>query len=171
MSAKFRQQSEYAQIFVIVGCLGIVPVMFVGETISDGGSKAGAVLLLLGYFVVFLGISLLLYYLPAKFTADEKSVVFSILGIKKRILYSSILEIKVTREFIKGYRGSGGHYDEVITFVLREDDDFTCRRTIKVDFDKLADDPETLSETFSDGIFLKLKEYIDNLLDKTEKMC
>ncbi len=162
MSAKFKHQSQWANFFIIAGFLGIIPVMFVGETISDSGSKAGGVLLLLGYFVVFLGISLLLYYLPAEFTADEKSVVFSIFGIKKRILYSSILEIKVTREFIRGYRGSGGHYDEVITFVLREDEDFTCRRTIKVDFDKLADDPETLSETFSDGIFLKLKEYIEN---------
>lgn len=162
MSAKFRHQSEWANFFIIAGILGIIPVMFVGETISDGGSKAGADLLLLGYFVIFLGISLLLYYLPAKFTADEKSVVFSILGIKKRILYSSILEIKVTREFIRGYRGAAGHYDEVITFVFREDDDFTCRRTIKVDFDKLTDNPENLAETFSDGIFLKLKEYIEN---------
>lgn len=162
MSAKFKHQSEWANIFVIAGFLGIIPVVFVGETISDGGSKSGAVLLLLGYFVIFLGISLLLYYLPAKFTADEKSVVFSILGIKKHILYSSISEIKVTREFIRGYRGAAGHYDEVITFACRDDEDFTYRRTIKVDFDKLADNPETLNETFSDGIFLKLKEYIEN---------
>lgn len=98
--------------------------------------------------------------LPSKFSADRDSVEFKLLFKKTNIRYSSIKSIEVTHKYAKPQtRGDAGGYKEIIKFVCG-DGEYQFENIMKIDFEQTAAAPESLSEQFERGKFMRLKNYI-----------
>lgn len=100
------------------------------------------------------------YSMPSSFKADGNAVVFRLLFKKINIRYSDIISITVTREYAKPQiRGDVGGYREIIKFVCKSGE-YRFENIMDIDLEQTAADPESLTEQFERGRFMRLKNYI-----------
>lgn len=163
MKEKFRYRSRRFKKFVTVYMLVCFASTFlVYPLITDTDADivtAGFViwaLILVSWIVVYV----LLDSVPSKFSAGKNFVEFKLLFKKINIRYSNIKSIEVTNEYAKPQiRGDVGGYKEIIKFVCR-DAEYQFENIMDIDFEQTAADPESLSEQFERGRFMRLKNYI-----------
>lgn len=115
------------------------------------------------WFLVIVGMTVdwcLQCSVPSSFRADNNSVEFRLLFKKINIRYRDIKNIEITREYAKPQiRGDVGGYKEIIKFVCKNGE-YSFENIMDIDFEQTAADPESLTEQFGRGRFMRLKNYI-----------
>lgn len=161
MKEKFRYRSIRFKMTVIVLILvyfvsQFLFLMLAANLIYPEAAIAAWFLVTVGFIVVWC----LLDNVPSSFRADSNSVEFRLLFKKTNIRYRDIKSIKVTHEYAKPQiRGDVGGYREIIKFVCKSGE-YRFENIMDIDLEQTAADPESLSEQFERGRFMRLKNYI-----------
>ena len=163
MKEKFRYRSRLfrtaAVVYLIVCFAASFLFLFLSSLADVTYAEAGIVI----YFTAIIGMTviwLLQYSMPSSFKADGNAVVFRLLFKNINIRYSDIISITVTREYAKPQiRGDVGGYREIIKFVCKSGE-YRFENIMDIDLEQTAADPESLTEQFERGRFMRLKNYI-----------
>lgn len=161
MKEKFRYRSrrfKAALIVYMLFCFLLPYLIFLICTFIYNVIAAFIVVVLI--FVGMIVVYSLLDSTPSKFIAGKNFVEFKLLFKKINIRYSNIKSIEVTNEYAKPQiRGDVGGYKEIIKFICK-DGEYRFENIMKIDLEQTAANPESLSEQFERGKFMRLKNYI-----------
>ncbi|MDE5860055.1 MAG: hypothetical protein K2H23_06695 [Oscillospiraceae bacterium] len=161
MKEKFRYRSKHFTTVVTVYLLVCFALMSLGFLlIMDVNTMTAGFVICALPWVSWIVVYVLLESVPSKFIAGKNFVEFKLLFKRINIRYSNIKNIEVTHEYAKPQiRGDIGGYKEIIKFVCR-DGEYQFENIMNIDFEQTAADPESLSEQFERGKFMRLKNYI-----------
>lgn len=161
MKEKFRYRSRRFKMTVTVLMLAyfvslLLFFALVANLIYPEAAIAAWFLVTVGFIVVWC----LLDNVPSGFKSDGNSVEFRLLFKKINIRYRDIISIEVTHEYAKPQiRGDVGGYREIIKFVCKSGE-YRFENIMDIDLEQTAADPESLTEQFERGRFMRLKNYI-----------
>ena len=164
MKEKFRYRFKHYRAVLIISTLlcmiTFTPSLFLAVELSINNAAVVAFIPVILHFVYIFSVFYLFDNMPSRFKADRNAVEFRILFKKINIRYSNIKSIEVTHEYAKPQiRGDVGRYKEIIKFVCR-DGEYRFENIMDIDFAQTAAAPESLSEQFERGKFIRLKNYI-----------
>lgn len=161
IKGKFRHTSLAIYLFTLpmLGSLFLAEYAVIDEIpYSEFG-------LYLGIFLLSCIGLLLSIYAPFRFEADESSVVFKELipPRKRRIYYSDIKSIELTREYINS-RGES-RIEETIIFHLSGGSVRYTQDNIGIDLRKCSDQLSEITDELNNSLFSQLKRFIESKMD------
>lgn len=157
MKEKFCYRSELADTVRICGIIAISFIIMPIFAVTDGN-----LFIFFLIFAVYIAVCCLLERVPSRFETDENSVIFVTCGIKEVIKYEDILTINTSRQYreLPTRYSTIKRYEEIIEFSCKDGEKRTYSCIMDIDFEKLAENPENLTEQFENGKFVRLKNYI-----------